>query len=308
MQGENGFRFFTETPDLHVSGKIQSFIEQEINRPSKAWVNEVVGCKREIESVKLRTPEFVLLPDLNAHRRQQRVNKTHECTRYAPRIAGNNSRAFQRWPRQTYGEDLTARAHWQGICQAGQEQQARAHWPAISQAGQEQQSRGHWPGISQAGQGQQGRGHWPAISQSAHEQQARCLNWLAIVADPDIRSIRDLRADHVPMLERLYDQCLVAIQKEYKVEAHDVMVFANYPPSVYKLHFHFCAPFFTSSAYDAFRMHPLNAIINNLKICPEYYSVSSFQVPVHVGSELFRVTCAEDDFRLGAEEENQKTE
>lgn len=243
MQCEGGFRFFTETPGFHSSCGVQSFIEQEIHKPSKLWVQEVVGSKRESESVKLRTPEFVLLPDLNANRRQYRPQPG--SARFA--------RPLQRW------------------------QQGKSDWP-----GKLQQD---WPSFQQQ--------RWPKQQQECPP--AKALNWLAIVADPSMRTIRDLRGEHVPMLERLYDECLTAIQKEYKVERHDVMVFANYPPSVYKLHFHFCAPFFTSSAYDAFRMHSLSGIINNLRLCSDYYKLSSFQVPVHVGSELFRITSAQSE-------------
>ena len=235
-QCEGNYRFFTETPVLHSSGEVQSYIEQEIMKPSKAWVQEVVSSKRENEWVKLRTQEFVLLPDTNAHRRQYRPPLRDQCSARCPR-------PFARWQQQGL-ERGTSAPCWQQP---------------------------------------------PVQAKPAAEWQAKSLNWLAIVADPAIRSIRDLRGEHVPMLETLYEECVKAIQKEFKVEKHDIMVFANYPPSVYKLHFHFCAPFFTSSAYDAFRMHPLSNIINNLKLCSDYYKLSSLVVPVHVGSELFRV-------------------
>jgi hypothetical protein len=98
------------------------------------------------------------------------------------------------------------------------------------------------------------------------------------------------------MLERLHRQCVGAIQGEHKVGEEDIMVFANYPPSVYRLHFHFCAPFFQPSAFDAFRMHPLSAIINNLRLQSGYYALSTFQIPVHSSSDLYRaLACASDD-------------
>lgn len=251
LQCEVGFRFFTETPGVHSSGGVQTFIEQEIQKPSKVWVQEVVGSKRESESVKLRTPEFVLLPDLNANRRQYHHSHQQPCgagggvTRFP-----HPCRQAQRWAK-----------------------------PGTSWSGGQSAVRG----------AAQARSAW-----AVPDVRPRSLNWLAIVSDPSVRSIRDLRGEHVEMLERLYDQCVEAIQKEYKVERHDIMAFANYPPSVYKLHFHFCAPFFTSGAYDAFRMHSLSGIINNLRICSDYYKISSFQVPVHVGSELFRITSEEE--------------
>jgi hypothetical protein len=205
MSAQDRVRFLVETGEMHGSAETRAFIEQEVERPSKQWVGEVVQSSRESEFVKLRTEDFVLLPDINCNRR---------------------------------------------VCK-----------PAAR------------PGRGRVG---------------AEPPPPRRFNWLAIVTDPSIRCIRDLRGEHVQMLERLQGQCVRAIQREYDVSEGDIMVFANYPPSVYRLHFHLCAPFFKPSAYDAFRMHPLSAIINNLRINGDYYALSSIQIPVHRNSELYR--------------------
>jgi m7GpppX diphosphatase len=204
MGTQERVRFLVETGEMHASAETRAFIEQEVDRPSKQWVGEVVQSSRESECVKLRTEDFVLLPDINCNRR---------ICKQAPRMGRG----------RTGGENTTQKR----------------------------------------------------------------FNWLAIVADPSIRSIRDLRGGHLKMLEQLQRECVAAIQREYEVEAGDIMIFANYPPSVYRLHFHLCAPFFKPSAYDAFRMHPLSAIINNLRIHPDYYGLSSIQIPVHRNSELY---------------------
>jgi m7GpppX diphosphatase len=130
----------------------------------------------------------------------------------------------------------------------------------------------------------------------------KSFNWLAIVTDPSLRSVRDLRGEHVPMLEQMYEQCIGVIHNEFGVSRQDVMAFANYPPSVYRLHIHFCAPFFLSSAYDAFRMHSLSGIINNLKINGDYYKLSTFYIPVHCGSDLHKVWEDGDGNKSGAQE------
>jgi m7GpppX diphosphatase len=214
MGTQDRVRFLVETGEMHASAETRAFIEQEVERPSKQWVGEVVQSSRESEFVKLRTEDFVLLPDINCNRR---------------------------------------------VCKQGPR-----------------------PGRARTGEG------------SSDTVQVKRFNWLAIVTDPSIRSIRDLRGEHLQMLEELQRQCIAAIRREYEVEAEDVMVFANYPPSVYRLHFHLCAPFFKPSAYDAFRMHPLSAIINNLRIHPEYYRLSSIQIPVHRNSELYTTEIKSD--------------
>ena len=217
MQGTARVKFLTETPELHSSEEAQEFIRQEVARPTKVWAQEVVACARESEFVKLRTPDFVLLPDINCHRRQGRPYRTRLALRQETEAAS----ALLRAPRR--------------------------------------------------------------------------FNWLVIMTSPALRSIRDLRGEHVGLLERMQATCVAAIQQEYQVAAEDIMVFANYPPSVYRLHFHFCVPFFKPTAYDAFRMHTLSAIINNLRIHPDYYGLSSFQIPVHSNSDLYRVFDAQPE-------------
>ena len=215
-------RFALESPEMHASDPVQQYVQQEVDRPTKAWAQEVINNTRESEFVKLRTPDFVLLPDQNNSRRNSAPR--HRCCHDALPPPRYPSRAI----------------------------------------------------------------HRPLTPHHA----ARRFNWLSIVTDPAIRSIRDLRAEHLPMLEGMYTQCVQAIQAEYRVGIEDIMVFANYPPSVYKLHFHFCAPFFQPAAYDAFRMHSLSSIINNLRLRGGYYAESTFQIPVHSNSELYRAIAA----------------
>jgi hypothetical protein len=279
MQAPDGMRFVTETPELHASEAAQAFVKQEIERPSKVWVQEVVRSDRESEFVKLRTGDFVLLPDLNGHRRQVRA--------YRARVQIPS-------PHQQH---YSGGGHWRlydnnptTVSNSCQHWRSEVGWRQAERPTPNQNQNGLWSPVYGP---KHMRAHsWPQEATDERKIRpagAKRFNWLAIVADPSLRSIRDLRGEHVEMLEGLYADCMQAIQKEYKsVAAEDVMVFANYPPSVYKLHFHFCAPFFQPTAYDAFRMHSLRAIINNLRIHPDYYKISTFQIAVHSGSDLYR--------------------
>jgi hypothetical protein len=58
-------RLVTETPEMHRSPPMQSYISKEVHRPSKQWIHDVLLHRREAERVKLRTPDFVLLPDVD---------------------------------------------------------------------------------------------------------------------------------------------------------------------------------------------------------------------------------------------------
>lgn len=234
---DNSVRFVHETADRHASPRVQSFIDAELYKPSKAWVYDVLESKRECESVRLRTSEFVLLPDINANRRQFRQQ-------WRPTL------------KKTEDED-----------DPPEELVGLPRWAAASPVTRR------------------------PFQFSYHH---RTFNWLSIILDPALRTIRDLRAEHLPMLEDMYEQCLDSIEAEFGLKRHDVMVFANYPPSVYRLHFHFCAPFHCVGAFDAFRMHSFHAIANNLRLCPNYYAESTMCVPVHCNSELHRALTQDD--------------
>lgn len=228
LTGEHKMTFICETPELHASPSVQFFIEHEISRPSKHWVQDVLLSKRECENVKLRTDEFVLLPDTNAGKRHVK----HSSRVGSPGFWGGGN--LPRWA------------------------STRAPFNVNAQ------------------------------ELSCHQACSKVFNWLAIMTDPSMRSIRDLRAHHVPQLEEMQELCLCAIEREMGVDRSEVMVYANYPPSIYRLHFHFCAPFASSSAFDAFRMHPLSTIINNLKMNGDYFTRSNLRVPVHANSDLHR--------------------
>ncbi len=222
---DTSIRLVYETPTSHSAMDTQAFVTQEVERPSKGWVREVISAERESEHVRVRTPDFVLLPD------QQRRRPSPPTMR----------------------------------------------WKEIDRCFHHHHSS---------------RRVDPSATTLCCSSPRR-LNWLAITTDPSLRSIRDLRARHVPMLERMQRLCLAAMQRELGVEEDQIMIFANYPPSVYQLHFHFTVPFAQPSPYDAFRIHPLSTILNNLRLYPDYYRESTFRIPVHAASDLYAALCPE---------------
>jgi m7GpppX diphosphatase len=64
-----GQRLVVETPEMYASGAVQAFIRMETQRPCKQWVMDVINGGQESECVKLRTIDFLLLPDT------ERVNR-----------------------------------------------------------------------------------------------------------------------------------------------------------------------------------------------------------------------------------------
>jgi hypothetical protein len=63
-------RLVLETPEMHASAPMQRFIGREVSRPCKQWIHEVISSRREADRVILRTPDFVLLPDVETLKRR----------------------------------------------------------------------------------------------------------------------------------------------------------------------------------------------------------------------------------------------
>lgn len=115
--------------------------------------------------------------------------------------------------------------------------------------------------------------------QPAHAR--RMLNWLSIVHDRSLRTMRDLRGAHVPMLRLMLKSCMQTIESTTGIPADQVMAYVHYPPSVYQLHVHFSFPYGQHCHRDAYRVHSLHSIINNLEIDPEYYARATLTLALY---------------------------
>lgn len=111
--------------------------------------------------------------------------------------------------------------------------------------------------------------------------QKRILNWLAIAQDRQIRTLRDLRGHHVPMLKTLLQTSLQAIEDQTGIRQDQVMAYVHDPPSVYQLHVHFSYPYGQYCHRDAYRVHNLATVINNLEIDPDYYKRATLHMAVY---------------------------
>jgi hypothetical protein len=221
MRNNSERRLVTESPHTHHGWPMQAYITREATRPCKQWIHEVLAARREADRVKLRTPTFVLLPDVDC------VNKR-----------------LRRQEDETLGSSLY---FWQGL----------------------------------------ERGKITSTVRRQNLMPHSSFHWLAVVADTGLRTLRDLRGEHVPMLQQLHAQACQKIHEEYGTEPGQIMAYIHYPPSVYQLHVHFKHLTGHHVFHDTFRVHPLLSIINNLKIDPDFYRKSSLQLPVYVHTDLY---------------------
>lgn len=193
---------------MHQKPSVVKFIQQEIARPSKQWICNIIDGNQEKDEVILRTHEFVLLPDT------ERVNRYW-------RKSSPSSVSFP------------------------------LSGPAYS----------------------------PCRKSPPHSR--RMLNWLSIVHDRSVRTIRDLRGEHVPMLKRMLEQCMSVVESNTKIQRDQVMAYVHYPPSVYQLHVHFSYPYGQHCHRDTYRVHSLYTIINNLEIDPQFYLKATLQLALY---------------------------
>ena len=133
------------------------------------------------------------------------------------------------------------------------------------------------------------RGDGYILLPDTRQKSNESLNWLAFMTNPELRCIRDLRICHVKLLTKMHEECIKKIlQTKKDCTANDVVCYAHYPPGVYRLHFHFRIPVSGSSAYELFRIHPIENILSNLSKNKNYYEKCELRIPIYENGNLFK--------------------
>jgi m7GpppX diphosphatase len=104
------------------------------------------------------------------------------------------------------------------------------------------------------------------------------LHLLAVPFDKSIRSLRDLTAEHIPLLNFMKEKTFEVIKERYNIPLTQIKTFVHYCPSTYHFHIHFVNilnPYNLSSVEYS---HDLNSIIFNLKLCSDYYKLINLNV------------------------------
>ncbi|EKD01614.1 hydrolase [Trichosporon asahii var. asahii CBS 8904] len=98
----------------------------------------------------------------------------------------------------------------------------------------------------------------------------RQLYLTAIAGDGRIRSLRDLRAEHLSLLKAIRKQAYVSAKEKYGVEKGDLRMFIHYQPSYYHFHVHIVHVAHDMLAGMAVgQAHLLDDVINWLEIAPD---------------------------------------
>jgi len=92
------------------------------------------------------------------------------------------------------------------------------------------------------------------------------IRYLVIFKDTTLRTIRDLRQKHLPMLRRTR-QGVLRFLRSQKLKEEDFKMYFHYLPSVFQLHLHVCCA--TSS--DSIRTQHLACVVRNIEECDTWY-------------------------------------
>ncbi|XP_039620010.1 m7GpppX diphosphatase [Polypterus senegalus] len=103
------------------------------------------------------------------------------------------------------------------------------------------------------------------------QKQVDDLYLIAICHQRGIKSLRDLTADHLPLLLNIQQRGQDEIQKRYGIPANQLRVYLHYQPSYYHLHVHFTALGYDAPGCGVERAHLLSDVIQNLQTDAQYY-------------------------------------
>ncbi|KAG0017333.1 hypothetical protein BGZ82_000797 [Podila clonocystis] len=105
----------------------------------------------------------------------------------------------------------------------------------------------------------------------------------------DIRSLRDLKTQHLPLLKTIRDKILALVPEKFPgVDEDEVRMFVHYHPSYYHFHVHVTHVSAMVPGSTVGQSHLLDTIIDNIEnIDPEYYAKASIRYALGVNHPVY---------------------
>jgi m7GpppX diphosphatase len=110
----------------------------------------------------------------------------------------------------------------------------------------------------------------------------------AVIHRRDIKSIRDLTDEHLPLLRNIRHAGLNAIASRYDVRRDQIKAYFHYQPQFFHLHVHFISLAFDAPASGTTQAILLNDVINNLEIAGDFYQRAELTFTRKADDELLR--------------------
>lgn len=119
--------------------------------------------------------------------------------------------------------------------------------------------------------------------------QVQTLYLVAIVHARNLRSLRDLRAEHLPLLHNIRDRSFALIREKWSVDRDQIRAYIHYQPSYYHFHVHFTHIQYNSAIATCTRSHLIDTVISNLQLCSDYYAKATLPFEIREGTQLHQL-------------------
>lgn len=87
-----------------------------------------------------------------------------------------------------------------------------------------------------------------------------------IFSDPTLHSIRELRGEHLPLLEKVENALREVLEKQLGIGLNHCRMYFHYPPTFYRLHVHVMSLSLESLSCRVERCHDYSLVMQNLKM------------------------------------------
>ncbi|KAL8601446.1 hypothetical protein ACOMHN_042450 [Nucella lapillus] len=113
------------------------------------------------------------------------------------------------------------------------------------------------------------------------------LYLVAIVRRHNLGSLRDLRAQHLPLLRNILGKGKQAIKDKFGLLSDQLRIYLHYQPSYTHLHVHFTHLRFDAPGSDCLRAHLLDDVIDHLEMDGDFYAKKTLTYTVRQNDALF---------------------
>uniref|UniRef100_A0A8D0BJP6 m7GpppX diphosphatase n=1 Tax=Salvator merianae TaxID=96440 RepID=A0A8D0BJP6_SALMN len=120
------------------------------------------------------------------------------------------------------------------------------------------------------------------------QKQLDDLYLIAICHCRGIKSLRDLTAEHLPLLRSILKEGKEAVVKRFAIAGTQLRVYLHYLPSYYHLHVHFTALNYDAPGCCVERAHLLSDVIDNLELDSLYYQKRTLTFALRADEPLLK--------------------
>ena len=120
-----------------------------------------------------------------------------------------------------------------------------------------------------------------------NEGDIKTLYCLALPKQRDLKTVRDLKGEHLPLLKAMRDESLDAIEKKFNVKRSKVLSYFHYQPTFYHLHVHFVHV--DRASRESRDCVSLDQCINNIEMIPDYYQRATLCYKLGTQMPLFKI-------------------